>query len=67
MREHQIALWAGVAAFFGSLLAVGAIDLLTPESRYQFLGSIIVAIITGGSVYSKQRYDDAKSQGGEVK
>jgi hypothetical protein len=27
MNGHQVALWAGVSAFFASLLAIGALDL----------------------------------------
>jgi hypothetical protein len=61
MRGHEIALWSGVAAFFASLLAIGAIDILNPGDALQFLGSLIVAVITAGSVYAKQRLDDAKS------
>lgn len=60
MREHQVALWAGVAAFFGSLLAIGIFDVLNPGQAAEYLGAIIVAFITAGSVYAKQRLDDAK-------
>jgi hypothetical protein len=58
--NHQVALWAGVAAFFGSLLAIGVFDILEPEKWAEYLGAIIVAAITAGAVYSKQRLDDAK-------
>jgi len=60
MNGNQVALWAGVAAFFSSLLAVGIFDVFDPAQMYQYLSAIIVAFITGGSVYAKQRYDDAK-------
>jgi hypothetical protein len=60
MRSHQTALWAGVAAFFGSLLAIGIFDIFEPDRIYEYLGSIVVAFITGGAVYAKQRLDDAK-------
>jgi hypothetical protein len=60
MNGHQIALWAGVAAFFGSLLAIGIFDILNPNQWAEYLGAFIVAGITGGAVYSKQRLDDAK-------
>ena len=58
---HTVALWAGVAAFFGSLLAIGAIDILKPDSLIKFASSLAVAAITAGSVYSKQRLDEAKA------
>jgi hypothetical protein len=58
--RHDVALWAGVAAFFGSLLAIGVFDILNPDKLVEYLGSLIVAGITAGSVYAKQRLDDAK-------
>ncbi len=60
--KHEVALWAGVAAFFGSLLAVGIFDIINPSQIWEYLGSLIVAFITAGSVYAKQRYDDAKKE-----
>jgi hypothetical protein len=59
--DHQVALWAGVAAFFGSLLAIGVFDLLNPDKWVEYLGSLIVAAITSGAVYSQQRLADAKA------
>lgn len=58
--KHEVALWAGVAAFFGSLLAVGIFDILNPDQWLEYIGALLVAFITGGSVYAKSRYDDAK-------
>jgi hypothetical protein len=60
MRGHDVALWAGVAAFFGSLLAVGIFDVLNPDQILQYVGAILVALVTGGSVYAKERLDEAK-------
>jgi hypothetical protein len=62
MNGHEVALWAGVAAFFGSLLAIGVFDILDPDKWVEYLGSILVALITAGSVYAKQRLDDAKKE-----
>lgn len=60
MRDNHLALWAAVSAFFGSILAIGAIDILTPGDRAQFIGAVFVAAITAGAVYAKQKLDDAK-------
>lgn len=60
--RHDVALWAGVAAFFGSLLAIGTFDVLNPDQVLQYLGAIFVALITGGAVYSKERLDAAKRE-----
>lgn len=62
MRGHDIALWSGIAAFFASLLATGILDLVSPGHGWEFLGAIIVAIVTAGGVYAKQRLDDAKKE-----
>lgn len=60
--KHDIALWAGAVAFFGSLLAVGIFDVFDPDQWVEYLGAFLVAFITGGSVYAKQRYDDAVAE-----
>jgi hypothetical protein len=60
--RHDVALWAATAAFFGSLLAIGAFDLFNPDQVLEYLGAIIVAAITGGAVYSKERLDAAKRE-----
>jgi hypothetical protein len=58
--SHEVALWAGVVAFFGSLLAIGIFDILNPDQWQEYAGAIIVAFITGGGVYAKERLDYAK-------
>lgn len=66
MNGHEIALWSGVAAFFASLLAVGIFDIINPDKLVEYLGAFVVAGITAGSVYAKQRLDDAKKAKEEV-
>jgi hypothetical protein len=61
-RRHEVALWAGLAAFFGSLLAIGVFDILNPDQWAEYLGAFIVAGVTAGAVYSKERLDEAKKQ-----
>jgi len=60
--RHDVALWAGVAAFFGSLLAIGVFDVFDPDQYLEYLGAFLVAGITGGAVYSKERLDYAKRE-----
>lgn len=60
MHGHEVALWAGVAAFFGSLLAVGIVDLVNVGQWVEYVGAFLVALITAGGVYSQQRLADAK-------
>lgn len=60
--RHDVALWAGAAAFFGSLLAIGIFDILNPDQWAEYLGALIVAFITAGAVYSKERLAAAKRE-----
>lgn len=63
-EKHEVALWAGAVAFFSSLLAVGIFDVFEPDMWVEYIGALIIALVTGGSVYAKQRYDDAKKAAG---
>lgn len=65
MNGHEVALWAGVAAFFGSLLAIGIFDIFEPDQWVEYVGAFIVAGITAGAVYAQQRLSDAKTAKGE--
>lgn len=70
MKKNQLALWAGVSSFFATLLAIGAIDIFDPGDQVQFVGGVVVGLITAGAVYSKQRLEDEKlgrTQGGIIK
>ncbi len=58
--NNQVALWAGVAAFFGSVLAVGVFDLLNIDGWKAFFSSLVVSAFTAGAVYAKERYEHAK-------
>ena len=62
MHGHDVALWAAVASFFGSLLTISAVDILNPDRVVQYLAAIIVGLITGGAVYSKERLAEAKKK-----
>jgi hypothetical protein len=62
VKGHAVALWAGVSAFFGSLLAIGIFDILNPDQWKEYFGALIVSLITAGAVYAKQRLDDAKGE-----
>ena len=62
MNGHEVALWSAVAAFFGYLLATGLFDVLDVDRIYEYAGAFIVAAITAGAVYSKERLDEAKRE-----
>jgi hypothetical protein len=61
-KAQEVALWAALAGFFGSLLAIGIFDILNPDKWAEYLGALIVAFITGGAVYAKERLGFAKQR-----
>lgn len=63
--RHSVAVWAAITSFFGSLLAIGIFDVFDITQWAQYLGAFIVAAITAGGVYSKERLDDAKRERGD--
>lgn len=65
MTRNHTALWAGVSAFFATLLAIGTIDIFNPDDEIRLLSGFVVGLITAGAVYSKQKLEDAKE--GRVK
>ena len=60
--SHEVALWSSVAAFFGYLLATGLFDVLNIDQVWEYGGALLVAAITAGAVYSKERLDEAKRE-----
>lgn len=60
--KHHVAIWSGIAAFFGSLVAIVAIDIFDPPLITRLAGALFVASITGGFMYAQQRLIDAKTE-----
>jgi hypothetical protein len=62
-RDHSTALWAGLTTLFTNLAAINAVALLGDESdpRVTAIAATITALVVAAGVYSKQRWDDAKS------
>jgi len=65
MNGHEVALWAGVASFFASLLAIGIFDVFQPAQWVEYIGAFVISGITAGAVYSQQRLHDAKAARGD--
>jgi hypothetical protein len=61
-HRHDVATWAGISSFFGSLVAIGVIDVLNPGDWVKLVAAIPVALITAGGVYAKERLDEAKRE-----
>lgn len=60
--KHEVALWAGLSAFFSNIIALKAIDLINGGGMtVQFIAAIVTSLVVAGAVYAKQRLDEAKS------
>lgn len=59
-RARQIALWAGVAAFFGNVVALKVAELITGSDWAKLAGGLVVSFFVAGTVYSKERLAAAR-------
>lgn len=61
MKNH-LALWAGLSAFFGSLVALEVGKIIANPNDWYFglAGALFTSVVAGASIYSKQKWDDAK-------
>jgi hypothetical protein len=59
-KSQEVSLWAGAAAFFGSVLAIGAFDILDIEGWAKFFAGLLIGVFTGGAVYSRERLTFAR-------
>jgi membrane protein DedA with SNARE-associated domain len=63
-RGHSIATWAGLTTLATNLAAINVIALLGDESSraMQVLAATITAVMVAATVYTKQRWEDAKAE-----
>src|SRR3954451_634624 len=59
---HQVALWASIAAFFGSLASFTLVDIISPGEWVQLVAALLTAMIVAGGVYAHERLRDAKAE-----
>jgi len=65
-ERHDVALWAGLTALFTNLSAITLIDIVDSNDALRVAGVVVTSVIVGATVYSKQRWDDAKGKGETV-
>jgi hypothetical protein len=62
--DHSTALWAGLTALFSNLAAINVLALLdntdSPAPGAQATAALITSFLVAGTVYTKQRLQDAK-------
>jgi hypothetical protein len=56
MKSNSLALWAGISAFFATLLGVGVIDIFNPTDQVRLVSGIVV-----GSDHCRSRLLQAAS------
>jgi hypothetical protein len=64
-RDHQIALWTGVTAFFTNVIGLELLDRISDHDVWQIAEGVIVSVFVAGAVYAKQRLADAKGTEGD--
>ena len=60
---HEVALWAGLTALFTNLSGLVVVDAIHSSMTVRAIGVLFTSVIIGATVYSKQRWDDAKGKG----
>ena len=65
MKDNEVALWSGVFAFFGSLIAIGIFDVFNPDQWVEYIGAIDCCLYYGRISLCKRTIGDeiAKEQG----
>lgn len=59
-ERHEVALWAGLTALFTNLSGLVIVDAVHTTMAIRAVGVLFTSLIIGATVYSKQRWDDAK-------
>jgi hypothetical protein len=65
-RRHNVALWAGVSAFFGNIVALQIIEIVNGGDWLKFGGAVVSSLLVAGAVYSRERLNDAKHGNGSA-
>jgi hypothetical protein len=64
--RHPIALWAALAALFGNLVAIAAVDFISSTEWLKLSGAVLASIFVGAAVYARERLtEEKKRKGGE--
>jgi hypothetical protein len=53
-------LWAGLAAFFGNIVGLKVLELISGDDWAQIAGAVVVSALVGAGVYSRERLAAAR-------
>jgi membrane associated rhomboid family serine protease len=60
--SREVALWAGASAFFGNLVGLKLLELLSDDSVIQVAAAVCVSGAVAGAVYSRERLQAARER-----
>ena len=52
---HAVALWAGLSAFFGNIIGLKVLEVISGNDIVQILSALLISAFVGGAVYSRER------------
>jgi hypothetical protein len=61
-KSREVAFWAAMAAFFGNLIGLKLLELISGNDWAQIAAAIAVSAIVGAAVYSKERLQAARER-----
>jgi predicted nicotinamide N-methyase len=61
-KAREVAWWAGLAAFFGNLVGLKVLELISGDDWAQIAAAVVVSAIVGAAVYSKERLQAARGR-----
>lgn len=62
-KSREVAFWAALSAFFGNLIGLKLLELISGNDWAQIAAAIVVSAIVGAAVYSKERLQAARRNG----
>jgi membrane associated rhomboid family serine protease len=60
--SREVALWAGASAFFGNLIGLKVLELVSDQTPIQLAAAVAVSGAVGGAVYSRERLQAARER-----
>ena len=62
-KPNGVAIWAGISAFFSSLVGLKVADLIFSNDEVRHIAeAVLVSFVVAASVWAKQRLDDARHE-----
>ena len=56
----EVAFWAGSSAFFGNIVGLKLLELITGNDFVQIVAALVISAFVAGAVYSKERLAEVR-------